>query len=223
MAARGKASKMDVTGIFHPAQPNDVFDVLMMFAIAARVVVVKPDDVGDVTRRLAILCSSLVPPESHAAQQCARMWTMFARVATAGKPALREQAGRAFVRDLDQVGRALEVPPLEGWDALPLGVEAPGALVMDLSDVTSPGESLETVKKRAAEKKKLDAEEAADLVRALYPEEREKLFMKVLGEGFLGRGEVSLLVRWLAKGDKLGKDDEALAEVLTQLGAWLVR
>ncbi len=114
---------MDVTGDFHPAQPNDVSDVLTMFAIAARVAVLKPDDIGDVTRRLSILCSSLVPPEVHAAQQCARMWTMFARVATAGKPALREQAGRAFVRDLDQVGRALEVPPIEGWDGLPLGVE----------------------------------------------------------------------------------------------------
>ncbi len=61
------------------------------------------------------------------------------------------------------------------------------------------------------------------LVRALYPEERDKLFMKVVGEGVLGRSDVSLLVRWLTKGDKLGKDDDALAEVLTQLGTWLIK
>jgi hypothetical protein len=61
------------------------------------------------------------------------------------------------------------------------------------------------------------------LVRSLYPEERDKLFVKVVGEGVLGRSDVALLVRWLAKGEKLGKDDDALAEVLTQMGAWLMK
>lgn len=218
---------MDVSGVFHPAQPQDVSDVLLMYAIAARVVVQKPDDVRDVTRRLSVLCSSLVPPESMAAAQCAKMWMMFTRLATAGKSAVREQAGRAFVRDLDQVGRVLEVPPLAGWDGLPLGVDAPGAPVMELSDVTSPGESLDSVKKRAAsvkaERGMIAADGSADLLRALYPEERDKLFVKLIGEGVLGRSDVSLLVRWLAKGEKLGKEDDALIEVLTELGAWLAR
>ena len=222
---------MDISGVFRPQLPSDVSEVLLMYAIAARVIVQKPDDASEVTKRLGILCSALVPPELMAAQQCGRMWMLFARMATAGNPAVREQAGRAFVRDLDQVGRALEVPPLPGWDGVPLGVDAPGAPVMDLEDTTSPGQSLDAIKKRAGELKKkgkekekeLKAQDAADLVRSLFPEERDKLFAKLIGEGAMGRSEVSLLVRWLAKGEKLGKDDDALAEVLATLGRWLVR
>jgi hypothetical protein len=220
---------MDISGVFRPQMPSDVSEVLLMYAIAARVIIQKPDEANEVTKRLGILCSQLVPPELIAAQQCGRMWMQFARMATAGNPTLREQAGRAFVRDLDQVGRSLEVPPLPGWDGLPLGVDAPGAPVMDLSDTTSPGQSLEIIKKRAAELKKkakdkgLKAQDTAELVRALFPEERDKLFAKLIGEGILGRSEISLLVRWLSKGEKLGKDDDALSEVLASLGNWLVR
>lgn len=220
---------MDISGVFRPQQPSDVSEVLLMYAIAARVIVQKPDDASEITKRLGILCSMLVPPELMAAQQCGRMWMLFARMATAGNPSVREQAGRAFVRDLDQVGRALEVPPLPGWDGLPLGVDTPGAPVMDLEDTTSPGQSLEIIRKRAGElktkakDKALKANDTADLVRALFPEERDKLFAKLIGDGALGRSEVQLLVRWLSKGEKLGKDDDALAEVLTTLGKWLVR
>lgn len=224
-AAKSKASKMDVTGVFRPAQPEDVSDVLKMYAIAARVVALQPDDVGDLTKRLGVLISSLVPPESVAAAHCHKMWLMFSRLATAGKPSVREQAGRAFVRDLDQVGRHLDVPPIDGWDALPMGVDAPGALIMDLSDATSPGETLDTVKRRAAAQKDgkggLEPQAVADLVRALFPEERDRLLMKLIGDGVLGRSEVSLIVRWLTKGGKLGKEDDALADVLQRLGTWL--
>lgn len=220
---------MDISGVFRPELPSDVSEVLLMYAIAARVIVQKPDEASEVTKRLGILCSALVPPELIAAQQCGRMWMQFARMATAGNPSLREQAGRAFVRDLDQVGRALEVPPLPGWDGLPLGVDTPGAPVMDLSDTTSPGTSLEIIKKRAGElqkkskDKKLKAQDAGDLVRALFPEERDKLFAKLIGEGVMGRSEVALLVRWLSRGEKLGKDDDALTEVLQSVGAYLMR
>jgi hypothetical protein len=220
---------MDISGVFRPAMPGDVSEVLLMYAIAARVVVQKPDDTGEVTKRLGILCSALVPPELIAAQQCGRMWMLFARMATAGNPAMREQAGRAFVRDLDQVGRSLEVPPLPGWDGLPLGVDAPGAPVVELSETTSPGQSLDVIRKRAGELKKkakdkeLKVQDAAELVRALFPEERDKLFAKLIGDGALGRSEVQLLVRWLAKGEKLGKDDDALTEVLGTVGGWLTR
>lgn len=216
---------MDVTGVFRPAQPNDVSDVLVMYAIAARVVALQPDDAGDVTKRLGVLVSSLVPPESVAAGHCHKMWLMFMRLATAGNPKVREQAGRAFVRDLDQVGRMLDAPPIDGWDALPGGVDAPGAPVMDLSDATSPGESLDTVRKRAAAHKAskgaLKPKEAAELVRQLFPEERDRLLMKLIGEGVLGRSEASLIVRWLSKGGRLTKEDEALSEVLQRVGAWL--
>ena len=218
---------MDVTGVFRPAQPADVADVLKMYAIAARVVFVQPDAVADLTKRLGVLIASLVPPESVAAAHCHKMWLMFSRLANAGKASVREQAGRAFVRDLDMVGNHLDVPPLDGWDTLPLGVDDPGAPVLDLSDATSPGETLDTVKKRAiahrTSKGALEPQDVADLVRALFPEERDRLLMRLIGEGVLGRSEASLIVRWLTKGGKLGKDDDALADVLNGVGAWLVK
>ncbi len=218
--------KADVTGIFRPGLPTDVSEVVVMYAIAARVITHAPDSAKDVTKRLAGINTLLVPPEASAAAHCHKMWRMFTKVATAGKPTMREQAARAYVRDLEQVGRGWDIPPIAGWDDLPQGVDAPNAPTVDLSENTSPGESLAVVRERAkqvkAQKGTLEPQTTADLVRILFPEERDKLFLKLIGDGVLGRSDVSLMVRWLTKGGKLGKEDDALADVLTRLGVWLV-
>lgn len=224
MAAKTKA---DVTGIFRPGLPSDVSDVVVMYAIAAKVITVSPDSAKDVTKRLAGINTLLVPPEQAAAMSCHKMWRTFVKMATAGKPAIREQAARAYVRDLEQVGRGWDIPPIAGYEELPAGIDAPNAPTVDLSENTSPGESLTIVRERAVQqqkgKGKIEPQVAGDLVRALFPEERDRLFLKLIGDGVLGRSDVSLVVRWLTKGGKLGPEDDALADVLSRLGAWLAK
>lgn len=222
-----KNKTANVTGVFRPARPTDVSEVVMMYAIAARVVAHTPDSVKDVSKRLAGINTLLVPPESEAALRCHKMWRSFVKLVGAGKPAMREAGARAYVRDLEQVGRDWDIPPIASFEELPPGVDAPNAPTIDLSEFSSPGESLTVVRERAAKHREakgpLEPQTAADLVRMLLPEERDRLFMKLIGDGVLGRSDVSLVVRWLTKGGKLGKEDDALADVLSRLGVWLVK
>lgn len=199
----------------------------MLYAIAARVVVANPDGVGEVTQRLAMAGANLVPPESVTAAECSRLWLLFVRFLRAARPPARVEAGKAFLRDLEAVGQRLELPPLPGWDRLPQGVNDPNAVSTEWSEVTSQGETLEAIrgraKARAVDLKGLEATEVAQLVRSLYVAERDALLTKLVGEGVMSRSEVGLLVRWLAKGEKLADDDSALIEVFGRLGAWLAR
>ena len=206
--------------------PRDAHDILALYAVAARVVAAKPECLGDVTHRLALVTRDLVPPESLAAAECSRLWMLFARLAQAASAHVRTEAGKALVRDLDGLGQRLELMPLSGWDKLPQYIDDPKAVSVEQSEVTSSGDTLETIRARAkasaAEAKQgLVGSEVAKLVRALAIEEREKLLVRLVSEGAIGRSEGQLLVRWLAKGGALSADDEALDELLANVGKWL--
>ena len=150
---------------------------------------------------------------------------------------MRPESGKAFIRDLEAVGRKLEMPPLSGWDNLPQGIDDPNAVELEWSDVKPQGETVAAVAKKAkarmtelTAKKKvakgpvlLPATEVSGLIRSLLVVERDQLFVKLIGAGVLNRGDASLLVRWLAKGDKLTDEDDALADVFERLGTWLAK
>src|SRR5687768_11951875 len=115
-----KATELE-PGIFRPSPPSDSGEVLSMFAIAARAACAAPDNVDDISKTLAAAIANLVPPEKLAAEECARLWSLFVRMVRRPKPQLRVEAGRALFRDLEAVGQRLDLPPLPNWEQIPAG------------------------------------------------------------------------------------------------------
>jgi len=173
------------------------------------------------------LTGDLVPPESVAAEECARLWRYFERAASSPKPKLREAAGRALYNDLDSLGQRMDLAPLASWSKLPRGIESDDAPADDRGTVTAI--TLDAMRRRAHKKleehtkgKKLTAHEVGELLGKLDRRDLEEIFTRLVGDGIMGRSEGSMLVRWLAKGEELSDDDEALFEFLERLGDWLV-
>jgi hypothetical protein len=222
---RRKKSTKPPPGTFRPAVPEDAQAVLVMFAIAARVASDHPGTLTEVHETLQRLTGDLVPPESVAAEECARLWGFFVRAAASPKTRLREAAGRAFYNDLDSLGQRMDLAPLASWSKLPRGVDDAPADERG----TETAITLDAVRRRArrslgqlaAKGKKLSAAEVGEMLKTLDRRDLEALFTRLVGEGIMGRAEGSMLVRWLAKGAALSDDDEALIEFLERLGHWL--
>lgn len=217
-------------GTFRPGLPSETQEVMRVFAIAARAVCVVPANLDDVTRRLQRMAAKLVPPEATAAGECARLWTLFARVAQLPKETLREEAGRAFCRDLDGLGQRLDLPPLPDWDDLPSEIDEPGAIELEPAPAAPEHVTLAIVRERAravAAALPADADfpagEVAKLLGLLNNSELRQLFEQLVGSGMLGRSDVNLLIRCLVKGDGVGATDTMLIEVLERLGRWLAQ
>ncbi len=224
--ARRKKSEAPPPGAFVPAPPSDTQEVLRLFVIAARAVSARPDKLAEIEAALERATRGLLPPESLAVEECRRLWRYFRRAAESPKPSLRLEAGRAIYRDLEALGQRLDLPPLQPWDKLPLGLVAQ---VDDDEDSSPTDVDLEGVRRRARRRRakggkagRLRPEEVADLLRLLGREELERVLAERVGQGFMGRGEGQLVVHWLARGEKLAHDDEALREILGRLGDWLV-
>jgi hypothetical protein len=206
--------------------PTDPHDVIYTYAIAARAVCARPDRLADVDARLSAVMRTLVPPESAAHEECARLWHYFRRAATSPKPPLRQEAGKALYRDLESLGMRMDLAPLAHWDKLPMGIASAAGEEDEESlptDVT-----IESVQRRARRLvgktgAKLRTNDVVELVRLLSRDQMEQLFYVLVGEGFMGRAEGQMLVRWLAKGEALGAEDEALIEFLDRMGEYLVQ
>lgn len=202
---------------------------MRVFAIAARAVCVKPEGLEHVNRRLELVSSRLVPPEASAAEECLRLWKLFARVARVPKAGLRMEAGKAFCRDLDALGQRLDLPPLADWDDLPSEVDDPDAIDPEEGEDEVDGLTLAAVQERArgvaaqSAGGPFPAQEAARLLAALDIDERRQLLEQLVGTGLLGRSDVNLLIRCLVKGEEVGVNDTMLIEVLERLGGWLAR
>lgn len=225
---RRKKSNKPTPGSFRPAVPEDAQAVLVLFAVAARVATDHPDTLSDVHDRLKRLCGDLVPPESVAAEECARLWVFFKRAAASPKAKLREAAGRAFYNDLDSLGQRMDLAPLASWSRLPRGVESTDAPVEVEDNGTQTAVTLDAVRRRARKAleeqtkgKELTAREVGALLKMLDRRDLEEIFRQLVGAGVMGRAEGAMLVRWLAKGGELSDDDEALIEFLERLGGWL--
>lgn len=222
-------------GTFRPALPTDSDRVVHLFAVAARAVCAEPTAIDAVTQVLEAFAPRLVEPERSAAAECGKMWQLFIRVARLPKDTLRLEAGRAFCRDLDALGQRLDLPPLPEWQDLPAGLDEPGfATLAPNAAATAPAEgrgaplSLEVVKKSAqnflaAGQGGVGAHESAQLLGALHSGERLALFDHMVGRGLLGRSDVNLLVRFLAKNEPVGQGDTMLIEVLQRLGTYLAK
>lgn len=225
-------------GTFRPGLPSDSQDVIRLFAIAARAICADPKAIDIVTACLLAIAGRLVPPERQAAEECARMWRLFARVAQLPKETLRLEAARAFCRDLDSLGQKLDLPPLSEWNELPQGIDDPGFAGLELEGPAAPAisggapkpEPLPLGDVRASARALADsakegvvvAEEAARLLAALAAEDRQKLFQQMIGRGELSRSDANLLIRHLLKGSEVGAEDVMLREVLERLGQFLV-
>jgi hypothetical protein len=227
MARRNKREPARA-GTFRPAAPADAHDVVFMFAAAARAVCALPEALAEISRTLAQVNSHLMPPEQMAADECQRLWRFFVAAAAADKPGLRQEAGRALVRDLDVLGQRLDLAPLLSWDRIPEAVDDPKAAALEQEDEASESESgdaLTTVRRRAkrklGKKKHLPLVEIVELVSALKPEERQHVYGAMIGQGMLGRSEAVLVDQRLLKGDRVRAEEEALVDVLNKLGTWL--
>jgi len=225
---QGTAQKPDIDGIFRPSIPKDTQEVILLFAIAARVVCIRPDQLEEVDRQLEAASSKLLPPESTAAKECEKLWRMFSKVALLPKASLISEAGKAFYRDLDAISQRLDLPPMEEWELLPNGINDPDPVDWHQSSTNQKMRTLEEIQKHANEiakklKKKsvFPASEAAKLLKALEVGEQKKVFTQLVGIGLMGRAEVQLLTRYLMKGEDINEDDAALIETLRRLGAWL--
>jgi hypothetical protein len=225
--SRRKKTPAPPPGTFAPAVPTDAHDVLYLYAVAARAVCARPDKLDEVNARLTEVTRDLVPPESAANEECARLWHYFRRAATSPKPPLRQEAGKALYRDLESLGMRMDLAPLAHWDKLPMGLA--GGTAAEEDEPSSPTDvTVESVRRRARRRlgkagAKLPAPDVAELVRLLSRDQMEELFYHLVGEGFMGRAEGQMLIRWLAKGEALGEEDEALVEFLERLGEYLVR
>lgn len=200
------------------------------FAIAARAVCVVPDNLDQVSQRLAAITAKLVAPEVNCANECTRLWGLFSRVARVPKATLRTEAARAFCRDLDALGQRLDLPPLPDWDDLPQALDDPAAGDMDAApDITHELLTLDVVRSRAKTLKAgqssahFPAQEAARLLSTLSMDDRRQLFDTLVGKGVLGRSDVNLLIRFLVKGDEVSGAETMLVEVLQRLGDWLAQ
>jgi hypothetical protein len=175
------------------------------------------------------MTARLVPPEAQAALECTRLWGLFARVAQVPKETLREEAGKAFCRDLDALGQRLDLPPLADWKDLPVSIDEPGADELEPAPLTQEPVTLTAVRERARSfvegqpQAGLPAAEAAKLLNALSNSERRALLEQLVGTGLLGRSDVNLLIRFLVKGEDVGATDTMLIEVLERLGRWLAQ
>ena len=206
---------------------------MSLYAVAARAVCADPGVVEHVTQVLEAIGKRLVPPEAHAAQECGRMWQLFARVARLPKDTLRQEAGRAFCRDLDALGQRLDLPPLAEWADLPAGVDSPDYASPSPQEVPAERRAtpltLEEVQRsarafaEASPQGHVSATDAAQLVAALAAGERTALFAQMVGKGQMGRSDTNLLVRFLAKGEPPGPHDTVLIEVLERLGSHLAK
>lgn len=217
-------------GIFRPALPGDAQAVVRLYAIAARAVCANPDAHARVHSWLGELATQLVPPEQGAAQACHKLWLLFARVAQIPKEALRREAARAFYNDLDALAQRLDLPPLDDWQDLPQGIDAPDAVRLETPGLSPEPVTLLAVRQRAQDvlraqpgHKHFPAPEAARLLSVLGTEERRKLFETLIGAGLMGRADVNLLIRFLVKGGEVSRSETALNDVLERLGDWLVR
>lgn len=226
-------------GTFRPGLPEDSEQVIRLFAVAARTVCAQPKSLDAIAACLAAVCNHLVPPERQAAEECARMWHLFARVAQLPKETLRLEAARAFCRDLDSLGQKLDLPPLTEWKDLPEGIDEPGFAALEvhgsggapavggggtraeplpLNDVQKSARALADSAKEGV----VEASEAARLLSALAAEDRQRLFQQMIGRGELSRSDANLLIRHLLKGGSVGEGDLMLREVLERLGQFLV-
>ena len=214
-------------GTFRPAPPRDAGDVGQMFAVAARAVCVLPESLDEVSSALSRVNSHLMPPEELAARECSRLWQFFAAAARSRKPTLMNEAGSAFVSDLDRLSQRLDLPPLDAWDRLACALDDPRA------DATADGPgpatdghyALVTVRRKArrllGKKKQLRPAEVVELLADLRVDERERVFEALVGEGRIARKDALLISQRLLTGDRIRADEEALVEVLEKLSLWL--
>jgi len=226
---RQKAERTD-PGTFMPQAPGDSQEVIELFAVAARAACAKPDGIEEITKRLGLATSDLVAPESIAARECAQLWEVFIRVAARPKPSLRNEAGKALARDLDAIGRRLDLPPLNSWDDIPEFLEARNPIPLDAESTYDKGESLEWIKKKAQEKKRkrgkgpaMKAKDVLNLIKQVSPRTRENMLKIAVGDGALGRTDATLLIQALAMDSKVAPGQDLLRDNLEKLGAWLVK
>lgn len=223
-------------GTFQPGLPNGSEELVRLFVIAARAVCSRPEGLEEVTATLSHILSQLAPPERITGDECARLWTLFGRMAQkAGrKPALLEEGARALYRDLDGIGQSLDLPPLDPWTSIPSAVRAAHPVAMMMDDDTDAGESLEAVRARARarrEKKgkgggKLRPSEVLDLIASLGKVAREDLYKNVVGQGVVSRTEVTLVEQLLAQGGQpppKGSGGDLVLAALDNLGEWLAK
>jgi hypothetical protein len=220
-------------GTFRPALPKDAHGVLKLFAIAARAACASPDTIDAINARLSLIAGKLVAPEAFAAQECLRLWKLFARVANLPKEQLRQEAGLAFCRDLDALGQRLDLAPLMEWQDIPDQLEEPGAEGegdVEVTHADRPLATLAAVREEARVHKAtlapgvvFPAAMTAQLLASLDTNERRRTFDQMVGAGVMGRSEVNLLIRFMLKGDALGSGDTLLTEILQRLGRWLAQ
>ncbi len=230
--ARGRRKKQVTQvppGSFRPSLPTDTFEVMRLFAVAARVVCALPQSLDEANARLEAMAERLVAPESKAAAECLKLWRLFARVAQVPKASLRMEAAKAFCRDLDALGQRLDLPPLSDWDDLPEGVDDANAFSIDVTAQLAQVLPLPVVKERARllyatpqpPRSAQAAAQTAQLLSIMQSGERRELFETAVGRGLLGRGDVNLLIRFLIKGTPVGAADTTLIDVLDRLGRHL--
>ena len=219
-------------GTFRPALPKDAHGVLRLFAIAARAACAAPGTIDAINARLQLIADKLLAPESFAAQECLRLWKLFARVANLPKEHLRHEAGLAFCRDLDALGQRLDLAPLMEWQELPDQLNEPNAEGEGDVEVTHADRPLATLaavrgeaqaRKAALHGEAFPASVTAQLLASLDADERRRAFEQMVGAGIMGRSEVNLLIRFMVKGDALGSGDTLLTEILQRLGRWLAQ
>lgn len=200
---------------------------MLLFAMAARASCAQPDNLPAISQTLAQVCAELSGAEWEAAQHCARMWQLFAKVAQLPKATLRLEAGRAFCRDLDALAQRLELPPLAEWVDVPDGVDeaqepmvvAPQArmteaLTLPLAQIVTEAQQLLA---QHPGKHGVDSTAIAALLGQWHPGERASWLDGQVGLGVLSRTDVSLLIRCLAKGGTVHSGDSMLIEVLERL------
>jgi hypothetical protein len=222
------AAKALPPGTFKPAPPQDSQEVIRLFAIAARAVCAHPDGVEQVSYALSIALSKLVPPERLAAEECGRLWGVFARMVRKAKPDLIERGALALYRDLDAIGGKLGLPPLDRWSALPTGVDAPPAAGAQPArpETTDTGESLEAVRARAqaaadrGAQPPLAPELTLALITALNEAARQDLYKNLVGGGKLSRGDVALIEQVIERGEAVAAGD-LVTEALATVAVWL--
>jgi len=213
-------------GVFRPGKPADSHDVLRVFAIAGRAVNARPDELGEIDQALARAMAKLVPPESVVADECRRLWQIFRTVGASPKPHLRDEAARAYYRDLESLGQRLDLMPLDRWRDLPSSVDEPDSGGAGVPEGTLRWDELVAqARSTVATRKKpvLKRTEVLDLLRALSPEEFLAGLSALVGHGIVDRGEAQLLQRVVKTGVKIGPEDEMLIEIIERLGTYLTR
>lgn len=224
----GAARKPAAAGAFRPAVPKDSDGVMRLFAIAGRAVCARPETLDEVSRTVARAVEPLVPPESLAAQECVRLWEVFARVATTDKATLREEAGKALHRDVERLAQRLDLVPLDEWQRLPDRVDDTQP-VQSLPQRIEGDSTLDDVRGRAKAKARkrssapLKASDVFVLLGDLNTEARASFLERAVHSGTIGRNEANLLRHRLHAETKVGKGEDVVVETLEKLGRELVR